>query len=150
MFRFAFILMAMSIKLSRGKGRPKIGQPKLKWKCEKGAMECFQSLARKHLEMLLNATVSMSFLVSRKAEENIFLIGGNKNLVIKPSKKSPPAFVTEIRDKLIHAEIDGKKRAVATIVKYLATLSHILSVCVNDLPYAPRPVFGLSQSSGVE
>jgi hypothetical protein len=37
-----------------------------------------------------------------------------------------PALVTELRDKLLHSEIDGKKRAIATVVKYLATLSHIL------------------------
>lgn len=43
-----------------------------------------------------------------------------------------PALVTEMRDKLLHSEVDGKKRAVATVVKYLAILSHVLSMCVNE------------------
>ncbi len=47
-------------------------------------------------------------------------------------KDITPALITEIRDKLIHAEADGKKRAPATVVKFLATLSHILSICVNE------------------
>ena len=47
-------------------------------------------------------------------------------------KDITPALVNEFRDKLIHDEIDGKKRATATVVKYLATLSHILSICVNE------------------
>lgn len=34
-------------------------------------------------------------------------------------KEITPALVTEIRDKLLHSEIDGKKRAAATVLKYL-------------------------------
>jgi integrase len=47
-------------------------------------------------------------------------------------KEITPALITEIRDKLLHEEIDGKKRAPATVVKYLATLSHIFTMCVNE------------------
>lgn len=47
-------------------------------------------------------------------------------------KDITPSLVADFRDKLIHNEIDGEKRAVATVVKYLATLSHILSICINE------------------
>lgn len=49
-----------------------------------------------------------------------------------PLKDITPALVTEFRDKLMHEENNGKKRASATVLKYLVTLSHILSVCINE------------------
>ncbi len=63
-------------------------------------------------------------------------------------KEITPALITEIRDKLIHGEADSKKRAVATVVKYLATLSHILSMCVNEWQWLEtNPVMKVSKPS---
>src|SRR6185436_2126348 len=63
-------------------------------------------------------------------------------------KEINPALITEIRDKLLHAEIDGKKRAVATVIKYLATLSHVLSICVNEWQWLEvNPVLKVSKPS---
>lgn len=59
-----------------------------------------------------------------------------------------PSRITEIRDKLLHAEIDSKSRSVATVVKYLATLSHILSNCVNEWQWLEvNPVMKVSKPS---
>lgn len=59
-----------------------------------------------------------------------------------------PALVTDIRDRLLHAELDGKNRAVATVVKYLATLSHVLSMCVNEWQWLEvNPVMRVSKPS---
>lgn len=63
-------------------------------------------------------------------------------------KEITPSLITEIRDKLLHAEIDGKERAVATVIKYLATLSHILSVCVNEWQWLEsNPLMKVSKPS---
>lgn len=63
-------------------------------------------------------------------------------------KEITPSLVTEIRDKLLHSEIDGKKRAVATVVKYLATLSHVLTMCVNEWEWlCINPVLKVSKPS---
>jgi integrase len=63
-------------------------------------------------------------------------------------KEINPALITEIRDKLIHGEMDVKKRTVATVVKYLATLSHILSICVNEWQWLEaNPVMKVSKPS---
>jgi hypothetical protein len=42
-------------------------------------------------------------------------------------KDITPALITEYRDSLCDEEIEGKIRAPATVVKYLASLSHILT-----------------------
>lgn len=64
----------------------------------------------------------------------------------KSLKEITPALVTELRDKLIHGEADGKKRGIATVVKYLATLSHVLSMCVNEWQWLEvNPVFKISK-----
>lgn len=63
-------------------------------------------------------------------------------------KDITPALITEIRDKLLHKEIDGKDRAVATVVKYLATLSHIMTKCVNEWQWLEaNPVAKVSKPS---
>lgn len=63
-------------------------------------------------------------------------------------KEITPALVSEIRDKLLHGEFDGKNRAVATVVKYLATLSHILSMCVNEWQWLEtNPLIKVSKPS---
>lgn len=63
-------------------------------------------------------------------------------------KDITPALVTEMRDKLLHSEVDGKTRAVGTVVKYLATLSHILSVCVNEWQWLEvNPLMKVSKPS---
>lgn len=65
-----------------------------------------------------------------------------------PLKEITTSLVAEIRDKLIHNEIDGKKRAAATVVKYLTTLSHILSMCVNEWEWLEsNPVSKVSKPS---
>jgi integrase len=69
--------------------------------------------------------------VSKSRREHI-LEWWAKNFGHLSLKEITPALVTEIRDKLNHDEIDGKKRAPATVVKYLAILSHILNMCVNE------------------
>lgn len=43
-----------------------------------------------------------------------------------------PALIAKIRDDLINEEVSGKKRASATILKYLVTLSHIFSMCIKE------------------
>lgn len=59
-----------------------------------------------------------------------------------------PALISEFRDKLLHAEIDGKQRAAATVVKFLTTLSHILSMCVNEWQWMEsNPVLKVSKPS---
>lgn len=59
-----------------------------------------------------------------------------------------PALITEIRDRLLHEEVDNKKRATATVVKYLTTLSHILTICVNEWQWLEsNPVFKVSKPS---
>jgi integrase len=71
-----------------------------------------------------------------------------KTLGRRPLCEITPALITEIRDKLLHGEIDGKSRAVATIVKYLITLSHILSMCVNEWQWLEsNPVTKVSKPS---
>lgn len=57
-----------------------------------------------------------------------------------------PSLIAEMRDKLIHSEVDGRKRAAATVVKFLATLSHILSKCVNEWQWLEvNPVMKVSK-----
>ena len=41
------------------------------------------------------------------------------------------ALICEVRDKLCHEEVKGKKRSASTAIKYLATISHILSKCIE-------------------
>lgn len=63
-------------------------------------------------------------------------------------KEITPSLVVEIRDKLIHEEADGKKKAAATVVKYMATLSHILTTCVNEWQWLEvNPLMKVSKPS---
>ncbi len=65
-----------------------------------------------------------------------------------PLKEISPSLIAEMRDKLIHSEIDGKIRAIATVIKYLATLSHILSMCVNEWQWLEaNPISKVSKPS---
>lgn len=65
-----------------------------------------------------------------------------------PLNQITPALVTEMRDKLMHAEVDGKTRSVATVVKYLTTLSHILSMCAGEWQWLEsNPVLKVSKPS---
>lgn len=63
-------------------------------------------------------------------------------------KDITPALISEIRDKLLHGEMDGKTRNVATVVKYLATLSHILTMCATEWQWLEdNPVMKVSKPS---
>ncbi|MCB1114449.1 MAG: site-specific integrase [Chlamydiia bacterium] len=42
------------------------------------------------------------------------------------------SLISDFRDKLLHAEVDGRIRAPATVLKYIITLSHVMTQCVND------------------
>ena len=65
-----------------------------------------------------------------------------------PLQEITPALIAEIRDKLVHHEVDGKKKSEATVVKYLATLSHILSTCVNEWQWLEaNPVMKVTKPS---
>lgn len=68
----------------------------------------------------------------RKSRRDHILDWWEQTIGRKSLNEITPALITEIRDKLTHSELDGKKRAAATVVKYLATLSHVLSICVNE------------------
>lgn len=50
-----------------------------------------------------------------------------------PLKDITPSLVAEIRDKLLHEVVDKKKKSSATVVKYLATLSHILTITLSHI-----------------
>lgn len=58
-----------------------------------------------------------------------------------------PSLFVEIRDKLLHEDIEGKKRAPATVVKYLATISHILSICIEWQWLETNPLSKISKPS---
>lgn len=58
------------------------------------------------------------------------------------------SYVAGMRDKLMHGEVDGKERSAATVVKYLVTLSHILSKCANEWEWLQvNPVLKVSKPS---
>lgn len=59
-----------------------------------------------------------------------------------------PAVITELRDRLTHEDVGGKLRAAATVVKYITTLSHILTICVNEWQWLEsNPVSKVSKPS---
>ncbi len=65
-----------------------------------------------------------------------------------PLKEITTSLINEFKNKLIHNEIDGQKRAPATVRKYIQTLSHILTICVNEWQWLDvNPVLKVSKPS---
>jgi len=67
-----------------------------------------------------------------KSNRAHILVWWDKLIGKRSLKEITPALIAEIRDKYLYEEINGKKKAPATVVKYLITLSHVMSMCVNE------------------
>lgn len=84
----------------------------------------------------------------RKSRREHIIDWWQKTIGHLPLKDITRALVADIRDKLIHEEVDGKRKSAATVVKYLTTLSHILTICVNEWQWLEsNPVFKVSKPS---